>query len=119
MRSSGTHPIKTFSLGDAPGSGATITVSERTQVPNDPPFICLTVESSHDSAAGGVALEGSFDNGVSWSTLFTDSYAAADGVTTFQAPAIAPRMRWRYANSANVLTKWKGFAYMADNQVAA
>jgi hypothetical protein len=106
-----------LALTEAPGSGATITVRtldlrELGQQPYG--WLYLGLVSSHDSAASGVTAEASWDEGANWTTIATDSYAAADGFTLFQAPMVAPLIRWRYVNSANVLTTWRGQAFWSQ-----
>lgn len=96
-----------------PGSAATISIFEGPATPGYP-FMYLAVTSSHDSAPNGVTAEGSWDSGATWRTTAIDQYVAADGFTLFQAPVVAPLMRWRYANSANVLTIWDGMAFVSS-----
>jgi hypothetical protein len=108
-------------LGDAPGSGATITVGGTMALPDQQPYgwLYLGLVSSHDSAALGVSAEASWDGGVTWTTVATDAYVAADGFTLFQAPMVAATMRWRYTNSANVITTWRGQAFWAQTKLVS
>lgn len=102
-----------------PGSAATITASEvKVDFPYDGEVVCLALFSSHDSGASGVVLQASFDDGVTWRTVKTFSLTASAGVNVFQGPTCAPKMRWRYTNSANVLTAWEGMSYFAKPQIA-
>jgi hypothetical protein len=92
-----------------PGSGATITVWEQQNIPTDVATLALAVRSSHDSAANGVTFEVSFDAGASWDAVQAgSSYVAAGGMVVLTAPRVGTHMRVRYANSANVLTIWRG-----------
>lgn len=104
-----------LALIDAPGSGATITV-RTLDLPDQQPYgwLYLGLVSSHDGAANGVTAEASWDGGANWTVVATDAYVAADGFTLFQAPMVAPMMRWRYVNSANVLTIWRGQAFWSQ-----
>jgi len=110
---------KALALLDAPGSGLTITPGGTLDfgfvgVQQPYGWVYLALLSSHDSAAAGVTAEASWDDGITWTTVATDSYVAADGFTLFQAPMVAPMMRFRYANSANVITTWRGQVFWSQ-----
>lgn len=79
----------------------------------------LALVSSHDSAANGVVCEASWDGGTTYRAVTQDQYLAADGFTLFKAPRVAPLMRWRYTNSANVLTTWDGMAFSSEVDLVA
>lgn len=103
-------------LAAAPGSGATITPGGTLTVTGQQPYgwVYLGLVASHNSAASGVTAEASWDGGTTWDTVAADSYLATDGYTLFQAPMIAPAMRWRYVNSANVITTWRGQVFWSQ-----
>jgi hypothetical protein len=113
------HPVSTLALAGAPGSAATITVGGTVSVPvGAVPFMYLALTSSHDSAASGVYAEGSWDNGTTWrQTTNASQYLTASGFSLFQAPVVAPLMRWRYVNSASVITTWDGCTYYGVDMV--
>lgn len=99
-----------------PGSGATIIIFDSTANANGKQFntgipfsrLALTIVSSADSAANGVIVEGSEDNGATWDAMATASqYLTASGLVAFDIFVTAPQVRIRYINSAAVLTTWK------------
>ena len=99
----------------APGSAATITIFDSTDpAANNPwphglPFerTTLTLVSSADSGADGVVHASSVDRGTNWDTQDTDTYATADGSTTWDYLIKGGHLRIRYTNSASVLTGWR------------
>lgn len=113
------HPVSTLALSGAPGSAATITVGGVISVPvGSVPYMYLALTASHDSAASGVYAEGSWDNGTTWrQTTNAVQYLTATGFTLFQAPIVAPLMRWRYVNSASTITTWDGCTYYGVDMV--
>lgn len=113
------HPVSTLVLSGAPGSAATITVGGNIMVPvGAVPYMYLALTASHDSAASGVYAEGSWDGGTTWrQTTNATQYLTASGFTLFQAPIVAPMMRWRYVNSASTITTWDGCVYYGLDMV--
>lgn len=125
--------IKRYGLTDAPGNGATITLL---QAPMGPPstgatpqglgaqifapefnWIVFLIKSSHDSAAGGIIADVSFDDGTNFDTLGTSSYLAANGLYKFKKHApVGGIFRLRYQNSANVLTTFRGGLYWSSEE---
>jgi hypothetical protein len=101
----------------APGSGATVTLydSGATDDPKIKPLgavwkhVCLTIVSSHDSAANGLVLEEHRgDAAGTWdATSFAETYAAANGLWKYYIDPGARRWRLRYTNSANTLTAFR------------
>jgi len=98
----------------APGNGSTITIFDSTDV--DPPWapdglrfnrLQLNIYSSHDSAASGVVHASSFDRGANFRTQSTNTYAAADGPTSFDYLVKGGHVKITYQNSANALTAWE------------
>lgn len=98
-----------------PGNGATIVIYDSTananalQFNTPVPFsrLVLHIDSSHDSAASGVIIEGSTDNGTTWRAMqAAQTYATASGPTDYDILVTMPQVRLRYTNSAAVLTRW-------------
>ena len=103
-----------------PGSGATITLWDSgatisgaaSQVANKNggtrfKRLIINIESSHVSAANGLQIDETNDDGTNWDNLVSYTVAA----TTYTKSVVsvsAPRVRVRYVNSANVLTQWRG-----------
>ncbi len=98
-----------------PGSGLTIVLWDSTS--NNAAagkgarykMLVVNITSSADSAANGLTFEESNDGGTTWEVVGTgDSYATANGYVKTYKKVSAPEVRVRYANSANVLTTWRG-----------
>ena len=98
-----------------PGNNATITIFDSTANANSLQFITplpferlvLVIDSSHDSGANGVIIEGSTNNGSTWVAMQTaQTYLTANGPTTYDILVVMPQVRLRYTNSAAVLTRW-------------
>jgi hypothetical protein len=99
-----------------PGSGATIVIYDSTannnglQFSTNVPFsrLVLSINSSANSAASGVIIEGSEDNGANWDAMqAAQSYVSASGLTQYDILVTSPQVRIRYTNSAAVLTTWR------------
>lgn len=101
----------------APGSGATIVLwdSGSNETVTGSHFsrgmrwrrIIVNVIASAASAANGLSIEESNDDGANWDVLVQFSISAA-AYTKNNVAVSAPRVRVRYTNSANVLTTWRG-----------
>lgn len=97
----------------APGSGATITLWDSGS--NDASGtkgarwrrLIISTYSSHVSATNGLTVDESWDNGTNWDNVGSYTVSATTYTKTYASVA-APRVRVRYANSANVLTSWRG-----------
>ena len=96
----------------APGSGATITLwqspgSSGVLSPHGQNYkrVMVGVYSSHASAASGLQFDVSVD-GTNWRNLVSYSVAATT-LTINYVSTVAPHLRVRYVNSANVLTTWE------------
>lgn len=103
-----------------PGNGATITLWDSggtisgavSQVANKNggarfKRLLINIFSSHVSAANGLQIDETNDDGTTWDNLVSYTIAA----TTYTKNVVsvsAPRVRVRYVNSANVLTQWRG-----------
>lgn len=108
----------------APGSGATIDVLALTgKAAADTRRLEVSINSSADSAAAGVAFTYLPDNSASTYRTFTSySYATANGVTIYDVvvPSGANGLKVTYANSAAVLTTWEGtIAAFYDERAAS
>ena len=99
-----------------PGSGATITIYDSTagnnglQFSTPVPFsrLVLSINSSANSAASGVIVEGSEDNGTNWDAMTAaQTYLTGSGLTAYDIAVTSPQVRIRYTNSASVLTTWR------------
>lgn len=98
----------------APGSGATITIFDSTtMVPQWAPYglpfqrLDFSVISSANSAADGVKHYSSLDRGSNFDLIDDDTYATADGQTTYRYLLHGGHARITYENSASVLTVWR------------
>lgn len=96
----------------APASGATITIfdsSTETWCTTGLPFerLDFSVIASHDSATNGVEHFSSLDKGSNFDLIDDDTYATADGVTTYRYLMHGGHARITYENSANTLTAWR------------
>lgn len=104
-----------------PGSGATITIYDSTGgaaanravngLQFSPPVpwarLVLHIDSSADSAASGVIIEGSTNGGTTWTAMYAaQTYLTANGPTDYDILVTMPQVRLRYTNSASVLTRW-------------
>jgi hypothetical protein len=94
-----------------PGSGATITIFDSTAGGNTTPMpftrLVLHIDSSADSGASGVIIEGSTNNGITWTTMqAAQTYLTASGPTDYDVLVTMPQVRFKYTNSAAVLTRW-------------
>ena len=98
-----------------PGSGATITIFDSTANANALQFntplpfsrLVLHIDSSHDSGAAGVIIEGSTNNGSTWTNMQpAQTYTTAAGPVDYDILVTMPQVRLRYTNSAAVLTRW-------------
>jgi hypothetical protein len=71
--------------------------------------VVINMESSHDSAADGLAISESDDNGTTWKTVYTRTYVqAVDGRLKVIYKLIgAPDFKVSFTNSANVLTTFR------------
>jgi hypothetical protein len=102
----------------APGSGSTITLWDSganvAKADRGCRFkrIIVGIVSSAASAALGLTIDESLDDGLNWDNLTGFSISANTYTKNYIAVG-APRIRVRYANSANVLTAWR-FAIMGD-----
>ena len=102
----------------APGSGATITLwdsgsNEGGNGRNSKGVrwrrLIINTFTSHASAASGMTIEESSDDGANWDIVPLGSVTIAATTYTKTSAAIsAPRVRVRYINTANVLTAWRG-----------
>lgn len=102
---------KVIALADAPGSGATVTVWDSgatADLGDSIVRITLAIDSSADSAANGVTFETTFDGGTTWRAFKTAAYTTASGLSLVHAARTGSRVRIRYANSAAVLTYFRG-----------
>jgi hypothetical protein len=77
--------------------------------------LILNLDSSHDSAANGIAVSESDDGGTTWRTVYTRTYTqATDGRLKLVINSLgAPEIRVQYTNSANTLTTWR-YSLLAD-----
>ena len=98
-----------------PGSGATITIFDSTananalQFNTPVPFsrLVLHIDADANSAASGVIIEGSTNNGATWTTMqAAQTYLTASGPTDYDILVTMPQVRLRYTNTAAVLTRW-------------
>lgn len=98
-----------------PGSGATIVIFDSTL--NTPigqgmsllPFsrLVLHIDSSADSGASGVVIEGSSNYGRTWRAMqAAQTYLTANGGTDYDILVTMPQVKLSYTNSAAVLTRW-------------
>lgn len=114
--------LRRLSLEDAPGNGATITLHETNQesiADVNYEWIVLAIIASHDSAANGVKLLVSFDGGVTYDLVAQTAFTVAGGLLKFKKHLIqGGRMKLTYANSANVLTAFRGTVYLSNEQQA-
>lgn len=71
--------------------------------------IIVNLNSSHDSAANGLEISESDDDGAHWDITYKHSYVAATDVRFKIGYFLvsAPDVRVRYINSANVLTLFR------------
>ena len=99
-----------------PGSGATIVIFDSTANTNGLQFatwipfarLVLSINSSANSGASGVIIEGSEDNGANWDAMQpAQTYLTANGLTQYDILVTSPQVRLRYTNSASVLTTWR------------
>lgn len=100
--------------GGPPGSGATVVLwssagNGRNSHGARYKMLVANIITSHDSAANGLTFEESNDGGTTWDVIGTgDTVTALGGYTKTYKKVSAPEVRVRYANSANVLTTWRG-----------
>ncbi len=101
--------------GGPPGSGATVvlwsSMSNNVAAGKGARYkmIVVNVNTSADSAANGLTFEESNDAGTTWEVVGTgDSITTGGGYTKTYKKVSAPEVRVRYANSAAVLTRWRG-----------
>jgi hypothetical protein len=121
MHSTGFDVLSKTSDVAAPASGATVTLFSSTAnnsaVGRGARFkkLILNLESSHDSAANGVQVSESDDDGTTWKTVYTRTYTqATDGRLKLVVNELgAPEIRVQYVNSANTLTTWR-YSLLAD-----
>jgi hypothetical protein len=117
----GYHLLSKTSDVAQPASGATVTLFNSTAnsgaIGRGARFktLVVNVQSSHDSAANGLVIEESDDDGVTWTAIYTKSYVAATDLRfKVRTGAIsAPELRVRFTNSANALTTWR-FSVLGD-----
>lgn len=103
----------------APGSGSTITLWDQlldspvTSLPGVQhsmhPFsrYQLNILSSADSGASGLVFAESQDDGVNYDTISAQTYATANGLTSYDVLARGGHPKITYTNSASVLTSWR------------
>jgi hypothetical protein len=98
-----------------PASGATITIYDQTLdrptgltdlVPAPAARYQFSVMSSNDSAASGVVFAETHD-GTNFDTVSSQTYSAANGLTTYEYLSRGGLLKITYQNSANTLTSWR------------
>jgi hypothetical protein len=67
----------------------------------------LNVESSHDSGVNGVVFSESQDDGANFDSISTQTYSAANGLTSYDVLSRGGHPKITYTNSASVLTSWR------------
>ncbi len=103
----------------APGSGATITLWQSTNITTMTARIKRVIASlyvSHASAASGLQFDESVD-GTNWRNVVSYSISATTYSKNYVSVA-APFVRVRYVNSANVLSTWE-MSVLTDEQERA
>jgi hypothetical protein len=112
---------KRLTLADAPGSGGTVTIFDTTTMSPksqdhglEYKMILFAITSSAASAANGITIDESWDKGQTWDNLMQQA-ALANTYTKVFAKVSAPDVRVRYANSAAVLTTFRG-GMIADSR---
>ena len=98
---------------DKPASGATITLWSSTTngtkgAGRHYKGVYINIFSSHASAANGLTVEESSDEGTTWDAVATGTSISATTYTKTYVKVSAPEVRVRYANSASVVTTWRG-----------
>ena len=68
--------------------------------------VCVTLDSSHDSATDGMTFEFSTDN-TNWDDVYTFTYTAANGARRFQFPVTARYFRVNYTNGGTGQTTFR------------
>jgi len=115
---------KVNGVSTTPGSGSTVTLYDSTVQAGGPrgagarfKMLVINLNSSHDSAATGVTIDESNDGGANWENLSAQSftYQTASGYVKTFVKVSAPEVRVKYANSANVLTRWR-FSILGDSE---
>lgn len=107
----------------APGSAATITLLALTgKGASDARRLVISINSSADSGASGVAFTALLDGGTLYRSWTAYTYATASGMTIYDVavPVGVVGIKVTYTNSAAVLTTWEGsVSALYDERAAA
>jgi hypothetical protein len=104
-------------FGAAPASGAQIQLFDSaTDLPpnrggQEAKRLVINIRTSHISAASGLEIQATWDNGASWWDAYSFTVPALSvGIpfSIYDVPVAFPRFRVMYTNSANTLTTWQG-----------